>query len=346
MRDGDVEQASTWFNTALELDKDDPETWLIVARAYYRAGMPEKAETLIDKTMAFCKDRRKESFLISMAWMFAELEEPERAAIALSVAVQMDPKEEDYLLEWAAISVQLGDIDTAIEKIEAAIEIDSDVGTLVKANQIVNGSFVSFFTIVPVGAFPVIATSAKPNLTATERGRAFGLKIAERLFERSSRTMNRVWAASTFLKCSDLERAEACIQLVRKRGKRNSMAMSQLAVAYAEQGMQGKANEFADLAFKGAVESEDEKELLAAGWALSRLHKASDVSFVLIAMRNKARVGQGKYLKIAGMLVACGKTNSGLNLMREYLLKDANEELLYQLALELIEGVYRNRDLM
>lgn len=346
LRDGELELAEEWFDRALDLDQDDPETWLIVARAYFGAGANEKAEPLIRRTKVFCGSKRNDAFLVTMAWMFSDLGDAKRSYSALRMAVEADPHEPDHLIEWAAIASRLGDLETANERLQLAIKKSPDVGTLIAVNQVVSGDFVSFFSVMPVGSFPPSQPAVDSAFRHSERGKTLGNNFAHQLFERSQRPASAVWAGTAYLSLGNKEQAEICFQMARKRGKSQPIAMAQMAIAYNNAGEKGRANEAADLALKSALRSSQDNELIAAGWALSALQRDTDLLEILLSMRSKARVGQTHYFRIAGMFLAGGKTRSGLSLMREHLLKDANEETLYQLGLELLEGVYRNRDLL
>jgi hypothetical protein len=72
-----------------------------------------------------------------------------------------------------------------------------------------------------------------------------------------------------------------------------------------------------------------------------QLKRSKDVDQMIGALTYVRPTGQTDYLELAAMHLECGNTRYGLELMRKYIIKDHNEEELYLMGLEILEGVYR-----
>jgi len=343
LRDGKEDDAVSWFGKAIRDDADDLETLLIIGCAYQRAGMHEKAESHFQRVLKMGVKDHDDGPLVQMAWMFSDFGLLERSHQAITAAMEADPRDYDNLLEWAAILYRNQQAEEALAAMQEALSHKKDTERLlVKACQILSGDFRSFYTIRPVGSFPPVQAVpwVAPVLSEGLRGQA--IQLAERLFAGSPARKTAAQAGAAMAALGVWERAGFFLKRAEETGKKEPETLSIIAQACFRQGQVDKANSFVDRAL-GRMRGKSWNP--GIGWLSVQLKRDKDFDPMLVGLEFSTPTGQTDYLQLAAMHVECGNTQYGLEMMRRYIIKDHNEEELYLMGLEILEGVYRKAEI-
>lgn len=143
---GNTAAAEEHFAQARDLDKNDDDTWFIIARGYALAGMGAKADKAFEETAAMAELQEDDGTLMNIAWMYAEKKQWGKVDHYMQMAIQADPNDYDNYVEFAATYMMRGDKARAREWLKKALASKPKEERLYwKAGMVMSGSFKSFY---------------------------------------------------------------------------------------------------------------------------------------------------------------------------------------------------------